>query len=138
MLKEFKDFIVRGNVLDLAVGVIIGGAFGKIVGSLVNDMLMPLIGLVIGGINLSNQTIPVGAATLNWGLFVQSIIEFLIIAFVIFIIVRSANKLRKAPAPADPTTKECPYCFTTIPLQAVRCPHCTSELIALNRSSKNI
>ena len=131
MLKEFKEFALRGNVLDLAVAVIIGGAFGKIITSLVNDVLMPLIGLVLGGINFSEQKIPLGKdAFLLWGAFVQSIIDFVIVAFVIFLLVRAMNRMQKQePAPAAaPTTKECPHCFTTIPLKATRCPNCTSEL----------
>jgi len=131
MLKEFKEFVMRGNVLDLAVAVIIGGAFGKIVSSLVNDILMPLIGLVLGGINFSEMALTVGGAVVAWGAFVQAIVDFLIIAFVIFLIVKSANKTRKKEAsapPAEPTTKDCPYCFTTIPIKATRCPNCTSEL----------
>jgi len=131
MLKEFKAFALRGNVLDLAVAVIIGGAFGKIITSLVNDVLMPLIGLVLGGINFSEQKIPLGKdAFLQWGAFVQSIIDFVIVAFVIFLLVRAMNRMKKQePAPAAaPTTKECPHCFTTIPLKATRCPNCTSEL----------
>jgi len=131
MLSEFKAFVMRGNVLDLAVGVIIGGAFGKIVGSLVNDILMPLIGLLMGGVNFSELAVTVGAAQIKWGMFVQTIIDFLVIAFVIFLIVKAANNMRKAPAPApaaEPTTKECPHCFSTIPIKATRCPNCTSEL----------
>ncbi|GMV35148.1 MAG: large conductance mechanosensitive channel protein MscL [Chloroflexi bacterium] len=128
MFKEFKEFVMRGNVLDLAVGVIIGGAFGKIVGSLVNDILMPLIGLLMGGINFGELSVTVGAAQIKWGLFVQSIIDFLIIAFVIFLIVKSANRMKKAPPPADPTTKDCPHCFSVISIKAARCPNCTSEL----------
>jgi len=131
MLKEFKEFVMRGNVLDLAVAVIIGGAFGKIVSSLVNDILMPLIGLVLGGINFSEMALTVGSAVVAWGAFVQAIVDFIIIAFVIFLIIKSANKTRKkeAPAPpAEPTTKDCPYCFTTISIKATRCPNCTSEL----------
>ena len=131
MLKEFKEFIMRGNVLDLAVAVIIGGAFGKIVGSLVNDILMPLIGLVMGGVNFAELSFTVGAAVVKWGAFVQAIIDFIVIAFVIFMIIRAANKAKKkeAPAPpAEPTTKDCPHCFTTIPIKATRCPNCTSEL----------
>jgi len=131
MLSEFKAFVMRGNVLDLAVGVIIGGAFGKIVGSLVNDIIMPLIGLLMGGVNFSELAVTVGAAQIKWGMFVQTIIDFLVIAFVIFLIVKAANNMRKAPkapAPADPTTKECPHCFSTIPIKATRCPNCTSEL----------
>jgi large conductance mechanosensitive channel len=128
MLKEFKEFAMRGNVMDLAIAVIIGGAFGKIVTSLVNDILMPLIGLVLGGINFSEQAFTVRAAVIKWGAFVQSIIDFLIVAFVIFLIIRAINRL-KGPAPAaEPTTKECPYCFTSIPLKATRCPNCTSQL----------
>ena len=129
MLKEFKEFVTRGNVLDLAVAVIIGGAFGKIVGSLVNDIIMPLIGLVMGGVNFSELSVTVGAAVVTWGAFVQTVIDFLVIAFVIFMIVKAANKLQKpAPAPAAPSTKECPHCFTTISIKATRCPNCTSEI----------
>ena len=129
MLKEFKAFVLRGNVLDLAVAVIIGGAFGKIVGSLVNDIIMPLIGLVMGGVNFSELSVTVGAAVVTWGAFVQTVIDFLVIAFVIFMIVKAANKLQKpAPAPAAPSTKECPHCFSTISIKATRCPNCTSEI----------
>ena len=127
MLKEFREFAIRGNVMDLAVAVIIGGAFGKIVTSLVNDLLMPLIGLLLGGISFSDLAISVGGAVIKWGAFVQSIIDFIIIAFVIFLLVRAMNRLKRQE-PTTPTTKECPYCFTTIPLKAVRCPNCTSEL----------
>jgi large conductance mechanosensitive channel len=129
MLKQFKDFVMRGNVLDLAIGVIIGGAFGKIIASLVSDMLMPIIGLMMGGVDFSGLSITVGAAVIKWGAFVQTILDFLIVAFVIFIIVKAANKMKKAPPPADPTTKECPRCFSVIPIKATRCPQCTSELI---------
>ena len=129
MLKEFREFAMRGNVLDLAVAVIIGGAFGKIITSLVADVLMPLIGLVMGGINFSEQAIPLGGdAALRWGAFVQSIIDFLIIAFVIFMLVRTMNRMKKEEPAAAPTTKECPHCFSTIPLKATRCPNCTSQL----------
>ena len=128
MLKEFKEFAMRGNVLDLAVAVIIGGAFGKIIASLVADVLMPLIGLVMGGVNFADLSFTVGAAVVRWGAFVQSIVDFVIVAFVIFMIVRAMNRMQK-PAPiAAPTTKDCPYCFSTIPLKATRCPNCTSEL----------
>ncbi len=127
MFKEFREFVMRGNVLDLAVGVIIGAAFGKIVGSLVNDILMPVVGLILGKIDFSSLTI---AEVVKYGAFIQSIIDFLIIAFIIFLIVRSANKLKKAPPPADPTTKECPHCISTISIKATRCPNCTSELKA--------
>lgn len=146
MLKEFKEFISKGNVMDLAVGVIIGGAFGKIVSSLVNDVIMPLIGLILGGTDMSNyfltldggqyatlaQAQEAGAATLNYGLFITQVINFLIIAFVIFIMVKAVNKARsltkKPEVEAAPTTKECPYCKSTIDINATRCPNCTSEL----------
>ncbi len=131
MLKEFKEFVMRGNVLDLAVGVIIGGAFGKIVSSLVNDILMPLVGSVLGGVNFSEQFSMVNGVELHWGLFIQTVIDFLIIAFVIFTIIKAANAAKKKPAPApvaEPTTKECPHCFSTISIKATRCPNCTSEL----------
>jgi large conductance mechanosensitive channel len=128
MLKEFKAFIMRGNVLDLATAVIIGVAFGKIVASLVNDIIMPIVGLVMGGINFSELSFTVGAAEIKWGAFLQTTVEFIIVAFVIFLIIRTANSLKKAPAPADPTTKECPHCFSTISIKATRCPQCTSEL----------
>jgi len=128
MFKEFREFAMRGNVLDLAVGVIIGGAFGKIVGSLVNDLLMPVIGAFLGKVNFSELSFTVGAAVIKWGAFVQSIIDFLIIAFVIFLIVKGANTTKKAPPPADPATKECPHCFSVISIKATRCPNCTSEL----------
>ena len=146
MLKEFREFIARGNVMDMAVGVIIGAAFGKIVASLVEDVVMPPIGLLIGGIDFSNlfvslsgQTYPslkaakdVGAPTLNYGLFLNNLINFLIISFVIFLLVRGVNRLkRQPPAPAAaPTTRDCPYCLSTIPLKATRCPQCTSEVRA--------
>jgi large conductance mechanosensitive channel len=128
MLKEFRDFAMRGNVMDLAVAVIIGGAFGKIIASLVNDILMPLIGLLLGGLNFSELSATVNGVDITYGLFIQAIVDFIIVAFVIFILVRTMNKLKKQPAPADPTTKECPYCFTTVPIKATRCPHCTSQL----------
>ena len=130
MLKEFKEFVMRGNVLDLAIAVIIGGAFGKIVASLVNDILMPLIGALFGGSKFSELSSLVNGVPIVWGLFVQAIVDFLIVAFVIFIIVKVANSLKKAPAPADPTTKECPHCISTISIKATRCPSCTSELKA--------
>jgi len=131
MLKEFKAFVMRGNVLDLAVAVIIGGAFGKIISSLVNDILMPLIGIVMGGVDFAGLSVTVGSAVVTYGNFVQAIIDFLIVAWVIFLIIKSANatKKKEAPAPpAEPTTKECPHCFTTISIKATRCPNCTSEL----------
>lgn len=130
MLKEFKEFAMRGNVLDLAVAVIIGGAFGKIVSSLVNDVLMPIIGLIMGGVNFSELAITIGEASIKYGAFIQAIIDFIIVAFVIFMIVRAMNRMtRQEPAPAPaPTTKECPHCFTSIPIKATRCPNCTSQL----------
>jgi large conductance mechanosensitive channel len=143
MLKEFKQFIMRGNVLDLAVAVIIGAAFGKIVTSFVSDILMPPIGLVLGKVDFSNLFIDLsgqphpsvaaakaaGAATINYGVFLNTVIDFLIVAFFIFIVVQQANRFTKKPAPAAaPTTKDCPYCFTAIPIPATRCPHCTSQL----------
>lgn len=130
MLKEFREFVMRGNVLDLAIAVIIGGAFGKIVASLVNDILMPLIGALIGGGQFAELSFNVNGVDIFWGLFVQAIVDFLIVAFVIFLIVKAANSMKKAPAPADPTTKECPHCFSTISIKATRCPNCTSELKA--------
>jgi large conductance mechanosensitive channel len=128
MLKEFREFVMRGNVLDLAIAVIIGGAFGLIVTSLVNDILMPLIGLILGGVDFSGLQFQVGEAVVRWGAFVQAIVNFLIVAFVIFQLVRAINRL-KGPAPvAAPVAKDCPYCFTAIPLKATRCPNCTSQL----------
>lgn len=143
MLKEFKEFVVRGNVLDLAVAVIIGGAFGKIVTSFVNDVLMPPIGLLLGGVDFANLFISLngqayasladaqaaGAPTINYGVFLNTVIDFVIVAFVIFLIVKAANKTKKQePSPAAPTTRECPHCFTTISIKATRCPNCTSQL----------
>lgn len=146
MWKEFKAFILRGNVIDLAIGVIIGGAFGKIVASLVGDILMPLISLLLGRINFADRFIALdgktyaslaqarelGGAVLAYGSFIQAMIDFLIIAVVIFLIIRGINRLTAQfappPAPAEPTTKECPYCFSAIAIKATRCPYCTSEL----------
>jgi large conductance mechanosensitive channel len=143
MWKEFRDFAMRGNVVDLAIGIIIGAAFGKIVTSLVSDILMPPIGILLGKVDFSNLFINLsgkpygslaeakaaGAATINYGLFVNSIIDFVIVAFAVFLLVRQVNRLTKKPeAVVAPTTKECPYCASTIALKATRCPHCTSEL----------
>jgi large conductance mechanosensitive channel len=145
MLKEFKAFIMRGNVLDLAVAVIIGGAFGAIVTSLVNDIIMPPIGLLLKGVdfknlfvNLTNSQVyatldeakKAGVATLNYGLFLNAVINFAILALVIFLLVKAANKAMPAPAPtpAPPPTKACPYCTSQIAAAATRCPHCTSSL----------
>ncbi len=128
MLKEFKDFAMRGNVMDLAIAVIIGGAFGKIIASLVNDILMPLIGLILGGVTFSELSATVNGVDIMYGLFIQAIVDFIIVAFVIFMLVRTMNKMKEQPAPADPTTKNVQYCFTTVPIKATRCPHCTSQL----------
>jgi large conductance mechanosensitive channel len=131
MLKEFKTFIMRGNVMDLAVGVIIGGAFGKIISSLVTDIIMPLIGLIIGGIDFSGLAFTIANAKVTYGLFINNLIDFIIIALVIFLMVKGINSLQKKPAPApaaEPTTKECPHCFSTISIKATRCPNCTSQL----------
>jgi large conductance mechanosensitive channel len=149
MLKEFKEFAVKGNMVDMAVGIIIGVAFGAIIGSLVSDVLMPPIGLLLGNVDFSNLFLVLkegktlspyatiaaakeaGAVTLNYGLFVNTIVNFLIIAFAIFFVVRGINTLKKKEeAPAVPTTKECPHCLSTIPIQAKKCGHCTSELKA--------
>jgi len=130
MLKEFRDFAMRGNVMDLAIAVIIGGAFGKIIASLVKDILMPLIGLLLGGITFSELFATVNGVDIMYGLFIQAIIDFIVIAFVIFMLVRTMNNAKKKEdaAPADPSTKECQYCFSTVPIKATRCPHCTSQL----------
>ncbi len=142
MLKEFKEFAMRGSVLDMAIGVIIGAAFGKIITSLVSDILMPPIGLALGKLDFSNLFIDLsggnhptlaaakqaGAATINYGLFVNTVIDFVIVAFVIFLLVRQVNRMRSAPPPSPPSTRDCPYCLTAVPLQASRCGHCTSEL----------
>jgi large conductance mechanosensitive channel len=131
MLKEFRDFVMRGNVLDLAIAVILGAAFGAIITSLVNDILMPLIGIAMGGVDFTTLTYQVGDAVVAYGKFIQAIINFLIIAFTLFLIIRSINRLKRkepAPAPAAPATKECLHCFTSIPIKAVRCPNCTSQL----------
>jgi len=142
MLKEFKEFALKGNVVDLAIAVIIGAAFGKVVSSFVNDIIMPPIGMLLGGVSFSDlfisldgQTYPslavaqaAGAATINYGVFLTTIIDFVIIAWVLFLVVKAVNRMKKAPAPADPTTKTCPQCATEIPIKAVRCPHCTSNL----------
>ena len=145
MWKEFKEFIMRGNVIDLAVGIVIGAAFGAVVNSLVKDIIMPPIGLLLGKINFTDLFINIsgtpysslkaaqdaGAATINYGLFINTIINFIIVALAIFFVVKAVNRMRKpapAAAPAAPTTKECSHCFTQIPLKATRCPNCTSEL----------
>ncbi len=131
MLKEFREFISRGNVMDLAIAVILGAAFGAIVTSLVNDIIMPIIGVIIGGQNFKGLAITIGNAVITYGNFIQAVVTFLIIAFVIFMIVRYYNRMLntfKKPAATDPTTKDCPYCLTSIPIKATRCPACTSQL----------
>jgi large conductance mechanosensitive channel len=149
MLKEFREFAMRGNVVDMAVGIIIGGAFGKIVTSMVNDVLMPPIGKLMGNVNFTDLFINLdsakgpftslkaakdaGAAVIAYGSFINTVIDFTIVAFCIFMMIKAMNTLRKkmeapAPAPAAPTTKECPQCFSTIPIKAKRCPNCTSQI----------
>jgi len=142
MLKEFKEFALRGNVIDLAIGVIIGSAFGKIVSSLVKDILMPPIGLMLGDVDFSELFLNLsggdydtltaaqeaGAVTINYGLFVSAVIEFLIVAFALFLVIKQVNRLQRPAEQPAPTTKECPYCHTVIPIQATRCPNCTSQL----------
>lgn len=145
MLKEFKEFAMRGNVIDMAVGIIIGAAFGAIVKSLVADVIMPPIGLLLGGVDFSNIFISLsggdyaslaeaqeaGAATINIGVFVNQVLSFVIVAFAVFLLIRAINNLKKkeeeAPAP-EPDTKDCPYCLSSIPIKATRCGHCTSQL----------
>lgn len=128
--KEFQEFISRGNVVDMAVGVIIGGAFTAIVNSLVNDMLTPLLGLLTGGMDFSTLSFGIGGAQFCYGSFIAAVINFLLIALVLFLLVKGINKLRRKPEekPAEPTTKACPFCKTEIDLHATRCPHCTSQL----------
>jgi large conductance mechanosensitive channel len=149
MFKEFKEFAVKGNVLDMAVGIIIGAAFGTLVASFVSDVLMPPIGMLLGNMDFSNlyvvlhagsvpgpyaslaQAQAAGAATLNYGIFIDKVIAFLIVAFALFLVVRGMNRLKKkaeASAPPAPATKECPYCCSAVPVKAVRCPSCTSEI----------
>ena len=151
MLKEFKEFVMRGNVVDMAVGIIVGAAFGTIVKSLVSDIIMPPIGLLLGNVDFANlfavlkegakaagpyaslaDAQAAGAVTINYGVFINTIISFIIVAFAIFLLIRKINELKKqeeAP-PAELTTKDCPYCLTSIPIKATRCPHCTSKLVA--------
>jgi large conductance mechanosensitive channel len=137
MIKEFKEFAVKGNVVDMAVGIIIGAAFGTIVKSLVDDVIMPPIGLLLGKVDFSNLVITLkeGAAdapavALRYGAFINTVISFLIVAIAVFFLVKGINQLKKQESapPAEPTTKECPFCFSAIPLKAVKCPHCTSGL----------
>lgn len=151
MFKEFKEFAMRGNVIDMAVGIVIGAAFGTIVKSLVSDIIMPPIGLLLGKVDFANlfavlkqgeaaagpyaslaDAQAAGAVTINYGVFINTLISFIVIAFAIFMVIRAMNNLKKkeeAP-PAEPTTKDCPYCLTSIPIKAVRCPNCTSQLVA--------
>jgi len=150
MLKEFKEFAMRGNVVDMAVGIIIGGAFGTIVKSMVSDILMPPLGMLMGGVDFSNFFIVLkegakagpyaalgdaqaaGAVTINYGLFINTVISFLIVAFAVFLLIRSINRMqrKKEEPPAEPTTRDCPYCLTAIAIKASRCPNCTSEIPA--------
>ena len=144
MLKEFREFAMRGNVLDMAVGIIIGAAFGRIITSLVNDVLMPPIGLIIGKvdfsslfINLSGTAYPTlaeakkaGASVVAYGAFLNTILDFVIVAFVIFLLIKQVNRLKKPAPAAAPTTKDCPFCLSAIPIKATRCAHCTSQLAA--------
>ncbi|BBA71215.1 large conductance mechanosensitive channel protein MscL [Geobacter sulfurreducens] len=141
MFKEFKEFAMKGNVVDLAIGVIIGGAFGKIVTSVVNDIVMPPIGLLMGKMDFSNLFIDLsgkgyeslkaakdaGAPVISYGAFINTVLDFVIVAFVIFLVVKQINRLKKEPVPAPPDTKECAFCCSAIPIKATRCPHCTSE-----------
>jgi large conductance mechanosensitive channel len=142
MFNEFKKFALKGNVIDMAVGIIIGAAFGKIVTSLVNDIIMPPLGLLIGHLDFTNLFINMsghkirslamakaaGVPTINYGVFLNTVIDFLIVAFVIFLLIRQINRFKAQPQPAAPNTKECPFCKTAIPIPAVRCPNCTSNL----------
>jgi large conductance mechanosensitive channel len=135
MLKEFKDFAMKGNVVDMAVGIIIGAAFGKIISSLVNDVIMPPIGVLLGNVDFSSLAITlrqksgdVPAVALRYGLFVNTVIDFVIVAFAIFIVIKQMNRLKKPETPTAPTTKDCPQCRMSIPINATRCGHCTSEV----------
>ena len=138
ILKEFKEFAMHGNVVDMAIGIIIGSAFGKIVSSLVQDVIMPPIGLLMGNVDfadlavtLRDKTETAEAITLKYGVFINTILDFAIIAFAIFMLIKQINRLKKEAPPAEPATKECPHCCSTIPAKAMRCPHCTSELQAV-------
>jgi large conductance mechanosensitive channel len=149
MVKEFKEFAMRGNVVDMAVGIIIGGAFGTIVKSLVSDVIMPPIGMLLGGVDFSNfflvlkdgaesaapyaalaEAQAAGAVTVNYGVFINSVISFLIVAFAVFVLIKGINNMKRQEeaTPAEPTTKECPFCISTIAIKATRCPNCTAEL----------
>lgn len=142
MLKEFKEFAMKGNVLDMAIGVVVGGAFGKIVSSLVSDVLMPPIGLLMGNVNFSSLFLNLsgtpqpsleaakaaGTPTVNYGVFLQTVLDFLIIAFVIFLLVKQVNRMKKPAPVAAPTTKDCPHCLSAIPIKATKCAQCTSSV----------
>jgi large conductance mechanosensitive channel len=137
MLKEFKEFAMRGNVVDMAIGIIIGGAFGKIISSFVSDVIMPPIGLLLGNVDFSSlaitlkaKTAGAEAVTIKYGLFINTVLDFIIVAFVIFIVIKQMNRLKKKEetVSAAPTTKECPKCYSTVSIKATRCPNCTSEL----------
>jgi len=135
MLKEFKEFAMKGNVIDMAVGIIIGGAFGKIVTSFVNDVIMPPIGMLMGKVNFSDLAITLKeksadapAVVVKYGLFINTVIDFTIVAFAIFLVIKQMNRLKKTEPPKEPTTKDCPKCCSAIPVKATRCPQCTSEL----------
>ena len=146
MLKEFKEFAMKGNVIDMAVGIIIGAAFGTIIKSLVDDVLMPPIGLLLGNVDFSNLFLIIkegkvagpysslaaakaaGAVSVNIGIFINTIISFLIVAFSVFLVIKNVNRMKKEPPPPDPATKDCPFCYSAIPVKATRCPNCTSEL----------
>lgn len=144
MLKEFKEFVMRGNVIDLAIGIIIGAAFGKIVTSFVSDILMPPIGMLLGNVDFNNLFINLtrvhydtlkaakdaGAATINYGVFIGTVIDFLIVALVIFLVIKQINKMKRKPAEVAPSTKECAFCASDIPIKAIKCPNCTSDLKA--------
>jgi large conductance mechanosensitive channel len=142
MFKEFKEFAMRGNVLDMAVGIVIGAAFGRIVTSLVNDVIMPPIGLLLGKVDFSSLFINLsgtpyasladakkaGAAVIGYGAFLNTIFDFVVVAFVIFLLIKQVNRLKRPPEAAAPSTKECPYCLSVIPIKATRCGHCTAQL----------
>ena len=146
MLKEFKEFAMRGNVLDMAIGIIIGAAFGKIISSFVADVLLPPIGLLMGGADFTNYFVTIkgaaqptlaaakaaGAVTINYGVFINTVLDFLIVAFAIFLLIRQVNRFKKKeePGPAAPATKECPQCLSVIPLKAKRCAHCTTQFVS--------
>jgi large conductance mechanosensitive channel len=135
MTKEFKEFAMRGNVVDVAIGIVIGGAFGKIVSSMVSDVIMPPIGLILGNVDFSKlaivlreKTATAEAVTIKYGLFINTLLDFVIVALAIFMVIKQMNRLKRKEAPAEVTTKECPKCLSTIALKASRCPNCTAEI----------